>query len=62
MRDAEVEQQMREDCVDKQPVAIGADETGARTVVRVIKRRSRKNWAQEEAQDGYVMEDLQARS
>jgi hypothetical protein len=43
MRDAEVEQRMREDGVFEQLVAIEADETGTRAVSRVMKRRSHKS-------------------
>jgi hypothetical protein len=61
MRDAEVEWRMKEDGIFEQSVAIGNDESGARAVVKVFKRRSQKNRAQDESQDGYMMEELQAR-
>ena len=57
MRDAEVEQRMKEDGVFEESVAIGDDDSGKIAVVRVIKRRSKSK----QAQDGYVMEELQAR-
>jgi hypothetical protein len=60
MRDAEVEQRMKEDGIFEQSVAIENDKTGKRAVVRVIKRRLKKSKALDEYQDGYVMDELEA--
>jgi hypothetical protein len=61
MRDAEIKKRMKEDGIFEQSVVIEDDESGARAVVKVFKRRSQKNRAQDESQDGYMMEELQAR-
>jgi hypothetical protein len=61
MSDAEIKKRMKEDGIFEQSVVIEDDESGARAVVKVFKRRSQKNRAQDESQDGYMMEELQAR-
>jgi hypothetical protein len=61
MRDAEIKKRMKEDGVFEQSVVIEDDESGARAVLKVFKRHSQKIRAEDESQDGYMMEELQAR-
>lgn len=54
IRDAGVGKWVEGEGVFGRAVAVGGDESGARGIVRVIKRRLKSK------QDGYVMDDLRA--